>query len=69
MDKFVTLCFDCRTLMKDHYRVDVYDSDVIPETRENRAGKKKPSCENCGKHFDLAVCRLRTLPPGERGKL
>ena len=55
--------------MKDHYRVDVYDGDVIPETRENRAGKKKPSCENCGKHFDLAVCRLRTLPPGERGKL
>lgn len=59
MDKLITLCFECRTLMKDHYRVDAYDNEAKP-------GK---ACENCGEKFDLRLCRIRTKPEKERGKL
>lgn len=59
MDKIITLCFDCRKILKDHYRVDTYEDGAKP-------GK---SCQNCGEKFDLRVCRIRTKPEKERGKL
>ena len=59
MDKFITLCFECRSLFKDHYRLEAYDTDVIPEAK-GRDGKKAAACENCGNRFDLRVCRIRS---------
>ena len=52
MDKFVTLCYDCRDLFREFYRVDVEDS-ATPKG-------KKPVCENCGKEWGLKVCRVRS---------
>ena len=68
MDKFVTLCWECRTIFRDHYRVDVCDDDVKPEAK-GRPGKKAVRCENCGEKYSLRVCRIRPLPEEERGKL
>ena len=61
MDKFVTLCFECRELFREFYRVDVEDS-AVPEAKKN----KEPVCENCGTKFGLKVCRIRNLPKEER---
>lgn len=68
MDKLISLCFTCRTMLADHYRVDVYDPGfAAPGT--DRRGKRRESCENCGEKYDLRLCRIRTKPDKERGKL
>lgn len=58
MDKFVTLCYDCRDLFREFYRVDVEDSA--------HPNGKDPVCENCGAKYGLKVCRIRTYPKGEK---
>ena len=63
MDKFVTLCFECRELFREFYRVDVEDS-ATPEVKKN----KEAVCENCGTKFGLTVCRIRTKTNSERRK-
>lgn len=50
MDKLITLCFECRCLMKEHYDLEVYQSKMMPLVK----------CENCGKKYDLLVCRVKT---------
>lgn len=59
MDQYITLCFECRKIFKDHWKVDVVQRD----------NKLKKACENCGERFDLRLCRIRTLPDKERGRL
>lgn len=66
MDKLITLCWECRKLLKDHYRVDEYGTELAsPGT--DRGGKRRTSCNNCGATLDLRVCRIRTKP--ERGSI
>ena len=61
MDKFVNLCFECRYMFREFYRVDVEDA-AAPEAKKN----KEPVCENCGTKFGLKVCRVRTKMKGEK---
>ena len=55
MDKFITLCFECRDIIGEFYRLEIVDS-ATPEAKKN----KDPVCENCGARFCLKVCRVRT---------
>lgn len=51
MDKLVCLCYDCRELFKDAYRLDAYDA---------RTAKPEDKCENCGGGYNILVCRVRS---------
>lgn len=55
MDKSITLCFECRDIIGEFYRLDIEDS-ATPEKKKG----KNPVCENCGARFGLKVCRVRT---------
>ena len=54
MDKFITLCWECRKLMRDAFDVYEYDSRFV-----------KDKCENCGKQILLKYCRVLNKPKGE----
>lgn len=50
MNKLMTLCYDCRTLIKEHYDVDIYPTKIVQPLK----------CENCGKKYDLMLCRVKS---------
>ena len=53
MDKIICLCYDCRELFKEHYRLDAYDARLA------KPGEKQ-TCENCKGGFGLLMCRVRS---------
>jgi len=63
VDKFVTLCYDCRDIIGEFYRLDIEDSAAPEKTKG-----KDPACENCGAKYGLKVCRIRTKTNSERRK-
>ncbi len=50
MDKLITLCWDCRCLMKEHYDVETYMTKQVTVHK----------CEQCGKKYDLMLCRVKS---------
>ena len=50
MQKVVTLCGKCIVAMSDHYRV------------TESTGRKKITCESCGKRGYGGLCRVEDIP-------
>jgi hypothetical protein len=50
MDKFLTLCWDCRQTMQEAY--------TLKEADTQKLAKKK--CDNCGGTFFLRYCQIKS---------
>ena len=50
MNKLMTLCYNCRQLIRESYDVEPYMTKMVPIQK----------CEYCGKKYDLLLCRVKS---------